>query len=1099
MASESKDAVGLPTTRTILIVDDIPDNLTVLSVVLREQGYEVRPVRNGRLALQAARRELPDLVLLDILMPEMDGYEVCRQFKADPALKSVPIIFISAANDTEVKVRAFTSGGVDFISKPFAPAEVLARVHTHLTVRSVERALERRVHEHEQRYRAMFEGCKVPELLIDPVDGRIIDVNSAAERYYGWSKARLTAMNIGEINILTGDVLAVEMARAQTGMRDYFHFRHRLATGEVRDVEVYCGPVMVNDRQLLYSLVHDITERRRAEAALALNRELLDCISRMQARFISEADSYGAFEGALADILKLTGSRYGFLAEWVAQPDGSRHQQTAVVAGPDGDKMFRRSGEPFASCGDPFAAFDWLDTAILDAKAPVIVNNPAHHLTGWGLPPGHPGPACLLGLPMSRGDAVIGSIGLANRAGGYDRDIVDFIQPAIVAISQILNAHYEQRERRQAVQALAESESRYRGLVDTQVDMVVRFDLNGFISFVNNTVCDRVCVPRSDLIGQLWTCLVDPEDQAAMADGLEAARAHPPDSGVVEARFSGCCGMRWYSWEVSGITNADQSLSEIQAIGRDITQRKRADDDRRDQVLFLQSLIEAIPAAVFYKNVQGIYLGGNRIFADLIGRPLDQIIGFSIDKLVPEDVSAIFRASDQRVYQTRGADIYDFIKHWGSDEGRHLRACKAPYDRADGSFGGVIGIVLDITADIRREADLRQAKLAAEQASRAKSAFVANMSHEIRTPMNAILGLLYLVGQTELTAVQNDYIAKASASAQSLLGILNDILDFSKIEADRLELERIPFRLDELLKTLETISRANARDKDLEVLFTLAPQTPFVLIGDPLRLQQILMNLLSNAIKFTRRGKVELSVRPDRITDGAVSLTFAVRDTGIGINADQRRHIFEAFSQGESGTSRRYGGSGLGLAIVKRLVTLMGGEIAVDSALGMGSVFHFTVGFDRVLAADCDRIPTVSETPKPDTGKPVAGLSLLLVEDNKINQMIGRRILEKAGATVEVAADGVQAVKILTAAPARFDLVLMDIQMPEMDGYETTLCIRKQLGLTALPIVAMTANALSSDRDNCLAVGMNDHVSKPLEIDLLMATILRWVRAGNKH
>ena len=909
MAFETKSMTGTRTVATILVVDDIPDNLTVLSAVLREQGYDVRPVRSGRQALQAARRELPDLVLLDVLMPEMDGYAVCREFKADSALKGVPIIFISAATDTEIKVKAFTSGGCDFISKPFASEEVAARVRTHLNARLVELALEQRVHEHEQRYQAMFDGCMVPELLIDPIGGQILDANRAAENYYGWPKGQLTSMNISEINTLTDEEILEEMVRARSGAHSHFNFRHRLASGEIRDVDVYSGPITVNGKILLYSLVHDTTERRRAQAALA------------------------------------------------------------------------------------------------------------------------------------------------------------------------------------------ESESRYRGLVDTQVDMVVRFDLVGAIAFVNNTVSTKLGLPGSKLIGAPWTCLVDPEDRQAMAACLEEARVRHGYSGVVEARFAGGGESRWYSWEVSGIPNPDQTLSEIQAIGRDITERKRADDERKNQVLFLQSLIEAMPAAVFHKSECGIYLSCNSIFANMLGIPAEKIIGHTIYELFPNDIAVHFDQSDQRVFETLQGDVYDFTKNWGDDEGCSLRVYKAPYVRADGSLGGLIGIVLDISSDIRREEDLRQAKLAAEQASRAKSAFVANMSHEIRTPMNAILGLLYLLKQTELNEIQRDYVTKAHVSAHSLLGILNDILDFSRVEADRLELEKIPFRLDEVIQTLETILDASVKDKNIKMSFAIAPGTPLSLIGDALRLRQILMNLLSNAIKFTRKGEVSLSVMPESIVGDAVTLVFVTRDTGIGISLEQQRHIFDAFSQGESGTSRRYGGSGLGLAIAKRLVGLMGGDITVESSVGVGSIFRFTARFERIaVGGGGHERPSPPEPVKSEIGRPIAGLSLLLVEDNKINQMIGRRILEKAGATIDVAADGAQAVQMLTDHPDRYDLVLMDIQMPEMDGYETTRCIRGNLGLTDLPIVAMTANALASDRENCLASGMNDHVSKPLEIDVLLSSILHWVK-----
>ncbi len=531
------------------------------------------------------------------------------------------------------------------------------------------------------------------------------------------------------------------------------------------------------------------------------------------------------------------------------------------------------------------------------------------------------------------------------------------------------------------------------------------------------------------------------------------------------------------------------------------------------------------------------------------------------------------------------------------------------------------------------DADLRAAKSAAEQASQAKSAFLANMSHEIRTPMNGILGLVYLLEHTDLTPVQRDYVRKTQISAQSLLGILNDILDFSKVEAGRVELEAVPFRLDEMMKTLATVTAANARGKNVEVLFRIAPDTPLSLIGDPLRLQQILLNLSSNAIKFTSEGEVVLSVAPTSQDDASVELTFTVRDTGIGISPEQQASIFEAFTQGDATTTRTFGGTGLGLAITQRLVALMGGRISVTSEQGHGSLFQVSIRFGRgpeeapppaalpsinrrlrVLIADdnptardvlstmvtsfgwepvmaatgweaiavIDRVARSGERldlilldwlmpgaggrevldfikgrwapgempvvlvvtafeqeqvraaagndpaigmvlTKPvmpsglldavttllhaapggqgvpdDSSTPdhlvLMGVSVLVVEDNAINQMVARRILETAGATVATASSGMEAVDKLAAAPGVFDLVLMDIQMPGMDGYEATRMIRETLGLATLPVVAMTANAMPSDRERCLAAGMNEHVSKPLDLDRLLSVILHFTR-----
>ncbi len=582
----------------------------------------------------------------------------------------------------------------------------------------------------------------------------------------------------------------------------------------------------------------------------------------------------------------------------------------------------------------------------------------------------------------------------------------------------------------------------------------------------------------------------------------------------------------------------------------------------------------------------------------------------------------------------------------------------------DGRVEGAVVVFHEIAERKRAEEALRQAKSVAEAASRAKSEFLANMSHEIRTPMNAILGLVHLLQQTDLSTRQRDYAQKIRVSAQSLLGILNDILDFSKVEAGKLELERVEFRLDDLLQNLAVIVGAAAQDKDIEVLFSVGPEVPLDLVGDPLRLQQVLINLAGNAIKFTEAGEVVVSVRAVEVTEERTVLAFSIRDTGIGIDADQKERLFQAFSQADSSTTRRYGGTGLGLAICTRLVTLMGGVMDVSSEPGQGSDFHFTAVFgnpafglgglgglagagragerplrsrvvprglsvlvvddnltarevlgelvtsfgwrtslcasgaeaiaelERATAAGqpydivlmdwkmpgmdgletsrrirddglvkapviivvsafgrermgagsggagsggdgLDELALGGALVKPVTAsslldavidaygrgsgadaaeatplhactahppgflrpqlRPLFGQRLLLVEDNGISQEVAREILERAGARVTLAGNGYEAIACVEEADPPFDLVLMDVQMPEMDGFEATRRLRARPAGQGLPIIAMTASALPSDRQRCLDGGMDDHIAKPIDVEQLFSVVTRWL------
>ena len=392
--------------------------------------------------------------------------------------------------------------------------------------------------------------------------------------------------------------------------------------------------------------------------------------------------------------------------------------------------------------------------------------------------------------------------------------------------------------------------------------------------------------------------------------------------------------------------------------------------------------------------------------------------------------------------------------------------------------------------------ELKAARNAAQQASVAKTEFLATMSHEIRTPMNAILGLSYLALQTPLDAKARDYVQKTHGAAENLLGILNGILDFSKVEAGRMQLEREGFSLRGVLDRVAGTAGVKAQAKGLALRVEVASDVPDELVGDALRLGQVLLNLCDNAIKFTERGEVVLGVEAAPPLDAEIELWFSVGDTGAGIPTDKQQDIFELFSQADASTTRRHGGTGLGLAIARKLVELMGGRIGVSSQVGSGSTFRFNARFGMAPPRSAGATQAAladAALPPEERYAALRGARVLIAEDNELNQMLTRELLERIGIEVLLASDGRAAVEAMRSRPD-VDLVLMDCQMPVMDGYAATRAIRADRRFARLPVLAMTANVLPENLASCRGAGMNDLIAKPIDVAELYAALQRWLR-----
>ena len=539
--------------------------------------------------------------------------------------------------------------------------------------------------------------------------------------------------------------------------------------------------------------------------------------------------------------------------------------------------------------------------------------------------------------------------------------------------------------------------------------------------------------------------------------------------------------------------SVDERTKELQ---KEVAERKQAQHELAERTDFLNSLIQNSPLAIIVTDPEHRLQMCNPAFESLFGWRQAEILGQTIEEIVgspPEDTAQI---ADRVV---RGEQVHFVTRRTRRDGSMiDVELYAAPL-RGKERSARVLGMYHDITERVRAEEALVRARDAAEAASRAKSEFLANMSHEIRTPMNGIIGMTNLALDTTLNSEQCEYLSMVKSSAHSLLGVLNDILDFSKIEAGKLDLERAVFSLRQSLRETLKNFEFRAHEKGLGLTWRVDENVPDGLEGDVGRMRQVLINLVGNALKFTEAGEVSVEVGQQEPTPSGTTLHFRVRDTGIGIQDEKRVLIFDPFTQADSSTTRKYGGTGLGLSICGRLVKMMGGKIWVDSQVGHGSTFHFTI---RVDIADAERTATRGETAAAGLETEVNagamqthenGLTVLLAEDNAVNRLVAKRLLEKHGHAVLVAENGVEAVSSFERERDHVDVILMDIQMPEMDGLTAIRTIRAKERKTGghIPVIALTAHAMKGDKEKCMEAGANDYITKPLHTPDLLAALAR--------
>ena len=594
------------------------------------------------------------------------------------------------------------------------------------------------------------------------------------------------------------------------------------------------------------------------------------------------------------------------------------------------------------------------------------------------------------------------------------------------------------------------------------------------------------------------------DDRQVMASGVARMNYEEPQT-TPDGRTI------WLRTSKVPLQDASGRVVGVLGIYDDITERKNTQLALQQRDQYQRALLDNFPFAVWLKDTESRFLAVNSQFAKLFGvRSADDLVGKNDFDISPNELAEGYLADDRAVLASGLAKNVEEEIIDGNGLRLWFETYKSPVE-LDGKLLGTVGFTRDITERrhiaqelmrhrdhlehevLQRTAALVETKVAAESASRAKSIFLANMSHELRTPMNGVLGMIDMARRRMADPKGLDQLDKAKLSAERLLGLLNDILDISKIEADRMVFENVPLQISAVVDSLTSTLGHKASEKGLQLAIELYPDLMHQpLKGDPLRLGQILYNLVGNAIKFTEHGTVTLRAHSVGETIEVVHVRFEVIDTGIGIDSDTQSRLFQSFEQADNSMARKYGGSGLGLAICKRLVQLMGGKIGVVSSPGQGSTFWFVLPFKKREQGVVLPMP-ISATIMAEQRLQAeyAGTRVLLAEDDPISQEISRGLLEEVGLVVDIAEDGQQALEL--AQRHRYALILMDMEMPVLDGVEATQAIRACSLNQTIPILAMTANAFDKDREVCLAAGMKEHISKPVDPEKLYVALLGWL------
>ncbi len=938
-----------------------------------------------------------------------------------------------------------------------------------------------------QRQRANLEQARLATLvqgssdaiINQTLDGRITDWNPAAERMFGYPAREAVGQTAGALILPPSGATEDSelLARVASGeFVQHFTTHGRTRDGRIMDVVITALPVYGPEGRVagVSKTIRDISEQKAAVMALS--------DAQVRLALATQAAGVGLWDWDInSNTLHWDDtmfSLYGVTRESFALA----YDAWKTLVHPDDLQATERSIEVAIEDREP-----------LDVTFRICtLGGQPRHLRAKG---------AVSGDAPGRGLRMIGATIDITQEKAREHEI------------ESLNATLEQQVAARTAE-ISRISSVQRAVLANSAHGIMATDVNGLMTVFNPAAERMYGYTAEEVIGAPTSAI--PYDEAEMAARVETLAiefGHPVEPGfevfIAKARLGMVEAHEWTCLHKDGsrrptmlsttaMRGDDGEVLGYLAILVDLSERVAKEQALKERERFLKAVTHHSPAMVGYWDANLRCRFANEAYGSWFGGSAAEMLGTSFSDLMDGE---LFRLNKGHIQAALRGEVQSFGREVAGADGRkrhvwghYVPDCQGTEVRGFYSFVSDVTEITEARITLERlNEDLRRKTLDAEAAAGAKGLFLANMSHEIRTPINGVLGMLQLLARTPMSLKQADYANKAYVATKSLMRLLNDILDFSKLEAGQVRIETVDFEIDTLMKEVVTDFGMAANPKSLQLEYRIDERAPKFVRGDVFRLRQVLLNLVGNAIKFTEQGHVLACVRLHGGAEGRSELEFSVEDTGIGIAPDNLRAVFKGFTQAEDSTTRRYGGTGLGLSISHQLVGLMGGVLKVESTLGVGSRFSFTLTLEPG-SGFAEDAPAVGgrglAAPWQSDRYRLAGFRLLVADDQELNRQIAYELLSDEGAVVELASDGAAAVAMTLAARPPFDAVLMDMQMPEMDGCEATRRIRAVASAESPPIIALTAGAMASEKADCLAAGMVDHIAKPLDVDVVVDTLL---------